>query len=65
MLLLVACLVRAVEILSLLLIGAAQRLWRWRGVLWATLSVCQRHEWCNERVVFAGAAIFVSRLVAS
>ena len=43
---------------SLLLIGAAQHLWRCRGVLWAMLSVCQRHEWCTERVVFAGAAIF-------
>ena len=39
------------------LIGAAQLLWRCRGVLWATLSVCQRHEWCTERVVLAGAAI--------
>ena len=55
--LVVACLVRAVEILSLLLIGAAQHLWRCRGVLWATLSVCQRHEWCNERVVFGAAML--------
>ena len=49
---------RAVDdAVSLLLIGAAQRLWRCRGVLWATMSRCQRHEWYTERVVFAGAAI--------
>ena len=53
-----ACLVRAVEILSLLLIRAAQCLWICCELLWATLSVCQRHGVVHERVVFAGAAIF-------